>query len=128
MTNLADHLFVSDTDGALFDTRLDQWSSKPLRQVYRRHFRDINTIAELKATLRAGQYAWPGGYPVFFITSDGATLSFDSVKEELHQIIWSIENQVSDGWRVVACDINYEFTLFCDHSGEQIESAYVECK
>lgn len=33
------------------------------------------TIDDLKAHLEADKYAWPGGYPLFFITSDGAARS-----------------------------------------------------
>jgi len=98
-----------------------------LRENYAIHHRDINSVADLKATLRAGPYAWPGGYPLYFITSDGGALSFDSVRAELCQVIYSIRHQIDDGWRVVGCDANYEDTdLYCDHSGERIESAHEE--
>jgi hypothetical protein len=126
--NIAEHLFVSDCDGALYDTRADGWSrSPPLRPLYRYHKREIRTVAEFKATLRAGPAAWPGGYPLYFITSDGAALSFESARAEFRLIADSIQGGHSDGWRVVACDINFEdSTLVCDHSGERIESAYGE--
>lgn len=122
---LPSHLFASESDGALYDTRAADWSrAAPLRAVYRSHHRDIATTAQLRATLRAGAYAWPGGYPLYFITSDGAALSFDSVRAELGQVLRSIAGRHSDGWRVVACDINYEDSdLRCDHSGERIPSA-----
>ena len=124
---MLEHYFISDTDGALHDTRMANWSSRPIRTNYKLHHRSIDSVADLKATLRAGAYAWPGGYPLFFITSDGAALSFDSARENLPQVIWSIANGVNDGWRVVACDINYEDgDLTCDHSGKQIESAYAD--
>ena len=35
------------------------------------------TVSELKQHFykgKANAYAWPGGYPVYFITSDGASL------------------------------------------------------
>ena len=72
-------------------------------------------------------YAWPGGYPRFFITSDGSALSFHAAHAEKDQIIDSIDSNSNDGWRIVACDINWEdAALFCDHSGKRIESAYAE--
>jgi hypothetical protein len=38
-----------------------------------------------------------------------------------------VRHKVNDGWRVVACDTNWEDgELYCDHSGERIESAYAE--
>jgi hypothetical protein len=83
------------------------------------------TTAELKRALRSGKYTWPGAYPLFFITLDGAALSFEAVRENLRSVLWSMKNQVNDGWRVVGCDANWEDgELYCNHSGERIESAY----
>src|SRR5258708_12352856 len=45
------------------------------------------TLAEIKGLLRAGQYAWPGGYPLYFITSDGAALSFGTVRAEWRNVV-----------------------------------------
>jgi hypothetical protein len=119
------HLFVSSCDGALHDTRDSNWSANPLRKIFSRTFSRINTVAEFKATLRAGQYAWPGGYPMFLICSDGAALHFDCAKENARQIMESIATKANDGWRVVGCDINYEDSeLVCDHCSDRIESAY----
>jgi hypothetical protein len=86
---------------------------------------NITNTKQLKESLRSGAYAWPGGYPLYFITSDGASLSFDAVRENFRSVIWSIRHKINDGWRVVGVDINWEdHSLFCDHSGMQIESAY----
>jgi hypothetical protein len=85
------------------------------------------TTIQLKTILRSGAYSWPGCYPLYFITSDGAALSFDSVRANFRSVIWSMRNKVNDGWRVVGCDTNWEdSSLYCDHSGERIESAYAE--
>jgi hypothetical protein len=82
---------------------------------------------ELKETLRSGKYTWPGAYPLFFITSDGAALSFEAVRENLRSVLWSMKNQVNDGWRVVQTEVNWEDgELYCEHTGERIESAYSE--
>jgi hypothetical protein len=125
MKNLAEYFFVSDCDGALHDTRVDDWSSKPIRANYKRHHRTIETVADLKATLRAGSFAWPGGYPLFFITSDGAALSFYTARTQFRHIADSIATGSNDGWRIVACEINYEDSdLQCDHTGNRIASAY----
>jgi hypothetical protein len=40
-------------------------------------------VSELKSILRAGPYAWPGGYPLYFLTIDGGTLSFAAVQAEV---------------------------------------------
>lgn len=79
------------------------------------------------ATLRAGQSTWPGGYPLYFVTSDGGALSFDSVMENLKEVVYSIRHDIRDEWNVVGCDVNYENAeLYCSHSGERIESAYAD--
>ncbi len=85
------------------------------------------TTQDLKKQLRAGEFAWPGGYPLFFITSDGAALSFEAVRENLRSVLWSIRHGVNDGWRVIGCDVNWEDpSLYCDHTGARIPSAYAE--
>ena len=121
------HLFRCD-DGALYDTRDPDWSRKPpLRPVFYGSKRTIETTHDLKAALRAGRYTDLGGYPLYFVASDGAALSFESVRSELWQVLDSIRNGHNDGWRVVGVEINYEDSeLYCDHSGERIESAYAE--
>ena len=124
MTTRPSHFFVGD-QGSLYDTREANWASRPLRKVYEGHFKHIASTTELLATLRSGQYAWPGGYPLYFLTSDGAALSFESVRKELRSVLSAIHDKRNDGWRAVGCDVNWEDTgLVCDHSGEPIESAY----
>ncbi len=122
---MPNHLFIA-SDGDMFDTRNPAWShAKPLRPGYRRHYREIRTVSNLKATLRAGKSTDLGGYPLFLITSDGAPLCFDCAKKEARNIFDSIDRRSGDGWRVIACDINYEDTdLHCDNCSKQIESAY----
>jgi hypothetical protein len=86
------------------------------------------TTQQLKEQLRSGAYAWPGGYPLYFVTSDCEVLSFETVRKEIKQVLWSIRNKDNTGgWRVIGVDVNYEDPeLFCDHSGKRIESAYAE--
>jgi hypothetical protein len=72
-------------------------------------------------------YTELGMYPKYFITSDGACLSWQSAKNNAEQICQAIEDKSSCGWRVVACDVNWEDgELYCDHSNKRIESAYAE--
>lgn len=86
---------------------------------------NINSISDFRKAIRNGEYAWPGGYPCYFITSDGAALSFDAVKRELRNILESIASKANDGWRIVALEINWEdAALYCEHTGQKIESAY----
>ncbi len=87
----------------------------------------INSISDFRAAVRNGPYAWPGGYPLYFVCDDGAALCCNCVKKERRNILESIASKARDGWRVVGLDINYEDTdLFCDHCSETIESAYGE--
>jgi len=122
------HMMISDTDGHLYDTRTPGWHLlPPLRRHYRQTYLDIDSVKALKATLRNGAFTGVGGYPLYFITSDGAALSFDSVRSEFRNVAESIAQRSNDGWRVVACTINYEDSdLTCDHSGKPIPSAYGE--
>jgi hypothetical protein len=54
-------------------------------------------------------------------------ISFKAAKQERRNIIESIANRYDDGWRIVGMDVNYEDdTLYCDHTGERIKSAYGE--
>ena len=85
------------------------------------------TTKDIKRLLRSGQYAWPGGYPMFFITIDGAALSFESVCENWPLVCDSVRHDSDDGWRVIAADINWEDpNLRCEDTGELIEWAYGE--
>ena len=75
----------------------------------------------------AEPYAWPGGYPRYFVTADGAALSFKAAQDNRRLIRHAIRTNANDGWRVTACGINWEDAdLYCDHTNERIESAYAE--
>lgn len=126
--NIPEHMFIFEGD--LYDTRGSAWAClPPLRKGYRTHWSRDGAwgTAQVKAALRAGELAWPGRLPMFMITDDGGCLHFDCVRDELRNVLWSIKSECSDGWRVVACDINYEDgEMICAHCGERIESAYGE--
>jgi hypothetical protein len=87
----------------------------------------IDSISDFRAAMRKGAYSWPGGYPLYFVTSDGAALSFEAAKAERKNILDSIAHRLSDGWRVVAIEVNWEDAeLYCDHTGQRIASAYAD--
>jgi len=109
---MPDKWFIAN-DGCLHDTTKVNWVSTPLRKNYAQTHREIKTVQDLKATLRAGEFAWPGGYQLVLYASDGEELCFDCVRTEFGQCCWSIKNEVSDGWRIVSCDALYE-SLECD--------------
>lgn len=83
------------------------------------------TLLEIKRQLRNGPFAWPGGYPLFFTTRDCAALCFDCTRKEWRQVVWDVLRNASTGWRVDACDVNWEDSdLTCAHCNKRIESAY----
>lgn len=87
----------------------------------------INTLWEFNAIINdpSRKYAWPGGYPCYFICHDGEALSWDAAVENAGLIRDAIIANDKSGWHVVALDINWEDTeLYCSHTNNKIESAY----
>ena len=86
------------------------------------------TLLEIKQALRNGPYAWPGGYPMYFVTSDGEAFSFEGARECWRDIVRvHLNNLRSSGWHIAGVDINYENPdLYCAHTGKRIESAYAD--
>jgi hypothetical protein len=61
-------------------------------------------------------YAWPGGYPLFYIDEENNVLCPDCANK----------NDEFDK-PIVAADANWEDPdLYCDHCSARIESAYAE--
>jgi hypothetical protein len=61
-------------------------------------------------------YAWPGGYPIYYLTRDGLAVCPRCANRE-----------VDDHQAAIAYDINWEAPqLLCDDCGERIESAYAD--
>ena len=86
---------------------------------------NINSISDFRRAVRNGPYAWPGGYPLYFVCSDGEALSFAAAKQERRLILEALRDNDRSGWRVVGVDVNYEDAeLRCAHTGELIEAAY----
>lgn len=85
-------------------------------------------LAKVKEVLRSGPYAWPGGYPMFFITTDGAALSFKTVRANWREVVDAhLRRDQWSGWALDGFDVNWEDpALFDDHTGERIESAYAD--
>ena len=84
------------------------------------------TLFELKQALRAGPYAWPGGYPLYFQTIDGNALSFAAVRAEFRQVMSALRHPGTDrDWQIIAVYVNWEDeSLFCSHFGQPIPCAY----
>lgn len=79
---------------------------------------------KLRDQLIESPYAWPGGYPMFAVTSDGAALCHRCCKSESRSIG---STYGTDGWAIAGLAANWEDAeLHCDHCGKRIESAYAE--
>lgn len=84
------------------------------------------TLHQVKEFVRH-PYAWPGGYPCYAVTTDGAALCDTCVRSEFRQIVWDHINKCHTGWHIAGIHINYEDPdLYCDHCSKRIESAYAD--
>lgn len=83
-----------------------------------------NKFRQIKEAIKA-KYAFPGGYPLYIVMSDGAPMCIDCARKEFRRLATAWRENSRDGWRPVAADINYENqNCFCCHCNQQIESAY----
>lgn len=79
---------------------------------------------KLRDELIASPYVWPGGYPMFAVTSDGAALCHKCCQSE-HKAIGFTYG--TDGWAIDCLGVNCGYpSLYCDHCNNRIESAYAE--
>lgn len=96
------------------------------------------TIQQLKAHFHKGKmqpWAWPGGYPLYAVTSDGAALCPTCITKNRAQIFRATHEwhnrehgaRVHCGWAIEGIDANWEdASLYCDNCSKRIESAYAE--
>lgn len=88
-----------------------------------------HAIDRVKEAIRH-PYAWPGGYELVAVTSDGALLCTDCLKSEFASVVDSIRNGIDDGWRVVglgyeaidagtAGECGPDLVCICDHCGRE---------
>ena len=71
-------------------------------------------------------FAFPGGYPIFYVAKDSGILCPDCAGlPECQQATPDCPDDAQ--WFIIGADCNYEDpALFCDHCGKRIESAYCE--
>ena len=86
----------------------------------------VMRVEVLNQILDNGPYAWPGGYPIYFICTDGEPLSFEAVMAHREAVVDAITSPGSmPSWEVAAYEINWEDeSLYCSHTGNHIECAY----
>jgi len=97
-------------------------NDKIIRVGAAKHYRRIENTHQLKACLRAGEYAWPGGYQLFFYTSDGGILCYEAVLDNLVSVFDSIKTDCDDGWKIIGlgCTNELDGPVYCDHTGSEI--------
>lgn len=82
-----------------------------------------------KPTGEVSAYAWPGGYPIYYLAADSETFCPACVNKEIKRIVdATIEDEDRD-FQIVARDVNWEDAdMHCVHCNKRIESAYAEDK
>jgi len=72
-------------------------------------------------------YAWPGGYPIFYIAEDSGVICPKCVQENLELCIGDPGDLFADQWKIIAHEANWENPdLQCDNCNKFIEPAYGE--
>ena len=67
-------------------------------------------------------YAWPGGYPLFYIVDDGEIICPSCANGGEFTTDQSADD---DGFKIVGADANWEDpNLYCGHCNITIETAY----
>lgn len=85
----------------------------------RRNAPERDSAGELPA------YAWPGGYPIIYLTADGGTLCPACANGENGSEATEDPIQDDRQWLIVASDVHWEGSPeICDHCNAEIESAY----
>lgn len=68
-------------------------------------------------------FAWPGGYPLYYITANGGVICPDCANGKNGSEAGDANPDPQ--WRLVVVDVHYEGEpMACDHCGDEIESAY----
>lgn len=64
-------------------------------------------------------YAWPGAYPLYYITKDSGCLCPACANKNLELTLGD-----DPQWQIVAVDVNYEDVTYCDNCDLTIPRAY----
>jgi hypothetical protein len=80
-------------------------------------------LKQVKEAIRR-PFAWPGGYPVYTVLSDGSMLCRTCARSEYRQIARATLADLRDGWCAVGTVIHWEGAESCAHCDKDLESAY----
>ena len=82
-------------------------------------------LKALREAIRAGFYAWPGGYQMLAVMSDGESLCCKCARAEYRSISRATRDRSRDGWACEGIQIHWEGAPeVCAHCGDSIPSAY----
>ena len=72
-------------------------------------------------------FAWPGGYEIFVITTDGGVICYKCVRENYRLMLESLRDDMRDGWQIEVIDTaeSCEGSTLCDNCYREL-SPYVE--
>lgn len=86
---------------------------------------DANHTGDTQGTV--AKFAWPGGYPLYYLVADGETLCPSCVNKELKLVVDATIDGNDKQWEVVGREPNWEdASMYCVHCNQRIESAYAE--
>jgi hypothetical protein len=82
---------------------------------------EIEIQNKIKTEHKLNIYAWPGGYPLFYITKDGGALCAKCANDNIELLSDPDDPQ----WYLMGYEVNYENEeLICDNCAIKIDSAY----
>jgi hypothetical protein len=69
---------------------------------------DLNHPMGAARIVRREKYAWPGGYPLALVLTDGALLCPACVAAEFSQVSYAHRHRINDGWRPAGLAVLYD--------------------
>ena len=84
------------------------------------------TIRRVKEAVR-NKYAWPGGYELAFVTSDGALLCTDCVRKNWRAVLDDMKTDYpSSGWKISAITYEAVSAETCKEDGNEDLISYCD--
>jgi hypothetical protein len=75
---------------------------------------DLSNPVHIIRCVARERYAWPGGYELFVVTTDGGLICSGCVREEYRNILDSTKKGIRDGWCVMGITNESELELYED--------------
>jgi len=84
----------------------------------------IETLRKVRHAIRTG-YAWPGGYRIDVVMTDGAVLCTQCARENYRLISYATRHGIRDGWAASGSDVHWEGSAeHCAHCSKVLPSEY----